>query len=211
MKSVVVILILLASGAHAQNWQEWTQQKETQQRYLQQQIGALQVYISYVKMGYNVVNTGVTTIKKIKDGDFNLHRDVLSRLSGVNPHIKSYIKVADIIAYQLRIITDMKACLRGVRKAGQFSAAELEHCSMVITNLLQSSLENIDALLVLITDGSAKLRDDERIKRIDAIYADMQDKYAFCTSFSNEMGLLTAHRLREARDIQLSKLLNGLQ
>ena len=166
MKRLILILLLLPSLLFGQTWQEWTQQKETQQQYLKQQIAALQVYIGYAKTGYKVVSGGINAVKKIKDGDFNLHRDFISRLSGVNPKVKGYVKVADIIDYQLRIIKDMKECLRGVREARQFSEAELEYCIMVITNLLNSSLENIEALIDVITDGKSKMKDDERIKCI---------------------------------------------
>lgn len=211
MKCVIMIIMFLPVLCFGQNLEEWTQQKKTQEKYLKQQIAALQVYIGYLKTGYKVVNSGINTVRNIKKGDFNLHRDFISRLSGVNPKVKSYSKVADIIAYQIRIIKEMKECLRGVRDAKQFTESELEHCTMVINNLLASSLENIEELLEVITDGELQMKDDERIKRIDIIYADMQDKYAFCSSYSEEMALLTVHRMREWHEIDLSKKLNGLQ
>ena len=40
------------------------------------------------------------------------------------------------------------------------------------------------SLFGLITDGEQQMKDDERIKRIDKLYADMQDKQMFVQVFS---------------------------
>ena len=209
------VFILLLSGfslfAKAQNSEEWTQQKKTQKKYLLQQIAALQVYIGYAKKGYNVADKGLTTIRNIKNGDFNLHRDFFGALKQVNPKIKKYAKVADIIAYQVRIIKETKKTLEGIRETSQFTPDELDYCKIVFDNLLEDCLKSIDELFLLITSGELEMKDDERIKRIDAMYADMQNKYAFCSSFSEEMGLLSVQRVGEQIEINRSKILNGLQ
>jgi hypothetical protein len=206
-----LMFLLMPLSLFGQTTEELLQQKKTQEKYLKQQIAALQVYIGYAKTGYKTVNKGLTTVQNIKKGDFNLHRDFISSFSKVNPKIKGYAKVADIIAYQLRIIAATKEMLHGVKGAGQFASAELDYCSMVIDNLLNSSLDNIEELLTIITSGELSMKDNERIKRIDVLYADMQDKYSFVFSFSEEMALLTVQRMRESHDVNISKKLNGLQ
>ncbi len=55
------------------------------------------------------------------------------------------------------------------------------------------------------------MKDDERLKRIDALYNDMQDKYTFVQSFSNEAKLLATSRISEQNDIQTSRALNGVK
>lgn len=207
----ILLLLSISIFAKAQNWEEWTQQKKTQKKYLLQQIAALQVYIGYAKKGYNVANKGLTTIRNIKNGDFNLHRDFFGALKQVNPKIKKYAKVADIIAYQVRIMKETKKTLQGIRETGQFTKDELDYCKIVFDNLLEECLKSINELFLLITSGELEMKDDERIKRIDALYADMQNKYAFCSSFSEEMGLLSVQRVGEQIEINRSKILNGLQ
>ncbi len=211
MKILLFILLLCSQNLFGQNSEEWLNQKKTQEKYLKQQIAALQVYIGYAKTGYKIVNKGITTIQNIKKGDFNLHRDFITSFKSVNPRIKGYAKVADIISYQLRIIKQTKEMFLGAREAGQFTANEMNYCSMVISNLLNSSLDNIEELVTIITNGEFSMKDNERIKKIDALYADMQDKYSFVSSFSEELGLLTVQRMRELHDIDISKKINGLQ
>jgi hypothetical protein len=55
------------------------------------------------------------------------------------------------------------------------------------------------------------MSDDERIKSVDFIYNDMQDKLSFSKSFSFDAAMLAMQRNQEQTDIQVSKKLNGLQ
>lgn len=208
MKYALLILALVSTVAFGQHSEEWLNQKKTQEKYLKQQIAMLKVYIHHAKKGTEIVRAGLSTVNSIKKGDFNLQNDFISSFKQVNPTIKGYVKVAAIIAYQLRIITVSKEMLQGVREAGQFTGNEVAHCSNVCEKLLQRSLENIEELVTIITSSELSMKDDERIKRIDLLYADMQDKYAFVSSFSEEMGLLTVQRMRELREVDISRKLN---
>ena len=54
------------------------------------------------------------------------------------------------------------------------------------------------------------MKDDERIKRIDAIYDEMQDKQVFVQGFSKNTNGLALQRVNDAKDIVISKKLNAL-
>ena len=138
-------------SSSAQTTDEWLNQKATQKKYLLQQIAALQVYIGYAKKGYNIVSGGVNTIRNIKNGDFNLHRDFFNRLKNVNPAIRWYAKVADIIAYQVKIIKQTKITIQQIRETKQFTEAELDYCKMVFDNLLDECMKTAEELILVTT------------------------------------------------------------
>lgn len=204
MKKVFVIVLACLIASVSANAQ-------TQKKYMLQQIAALQVYIGYAKKGYNIASKGINTVRNIKNGDFNLHRDFFSSLKNVNPKISKYVKVADIIAYQIRIVKNTKQTLQIIRETKQFTTEELEYCKKVFDNLLDQCVKTIDELLLVTTPGKLEMKDDERLKKIDRIYSDMQDKYSFCSSFSDEMGMLALQRLSEQTEITQSKILNGIK
>lgn len=210
------ILLLATAGlfaflsSNAQTADEWLNQNSTQKKYLLQQIAALKVYLGYAKKGYTIVTSGVTTIRNIKNGDLNLHRDFFNRLKNVNPAIRKYAKVADIIAYQVKIIKQTKITIQQIRETKQFAEAELDHCKQVFDNLLNECMKTVEELILVTTSGKLEMKDDERLKRIDRLYADVQDKYSFACSFSEDMGLLAVQRLGEQMEINRSKLINGL-
>ena len=209
--SILPILCLVAASAAAQTTDEWFNQKATQKKYLLQQIAALQVYLGYAKKGYNIVNSGVNTIRNIKNGDFNLHRDFFNRLKNVNPSILKYAKVADIIAYQVKIIKQTKMTLQQIKETKQFTETEVDYCKQVFDNLLDECIKTVDELILVTTSGNLEMKDDERLKRIDSLYADVQDKYSFACSFSDDMGILAVQRLGEQMEINRSKLINGIK
>jgi len=82
---------------------------------------------------------------------------------------------------------------------------------MVFDNLLEECIKNVEELIMVIANGELEMKDDERVKRIDALYADMQNKHAFSSSFSEEMGLLSMQRLGEQIEINRSKILTSPQ
>jgi hypothetical protein len=214
MKKITILLVALfaiSNNIYSQTTAEWTQQKATQKKYLLQQIAALHTYISYAKKGYDIASQGVNTVRNIKQGIFNLHRDFFSSLKNVNPKISGYVKVTDIITLQLRIIKQTKQTIQGIIEPKQFTNEELEYCKQVFENLLDECTKTIDELIIVTTSRKLQMKDNERLKQIDNIYSNMQDKYSFCSSFSDEMGLLSVQRMGEQVEINRSKILNGLK
>ena len=212
MKIYILIPSLVFSVlVDAQTLAEWTQQKKTQIQYLLDQIAANKVCIDYLEKGYEIARTGLNTIQNIKKGDFNLHRDFFGSLETVNPKIKTYTRVADIIAYQVRIVKNISTTIKNLKESGQFNTDELDYSKAVFENLLDECVKNVDELYLVITSGDLQMTDDERIKRIDQLYTDMQDKYSFCQSFSEERSVLAMQRLGEQLEIKYSKQLNGVK
>lgn len=209
--SLIIVIVLCSQTLFAQNWQEWTRQKKTQIKYLQQQIAANKVYIEFLQKGYAITRNGLNAIQHIKDGDLCLHNDFFGSLKAVNPKIKASKKVSAIIALSVKIIRESNTGLQQARMMNQFTGEELNYCSKVFEDLKKDCLHRIDELFALITNRELMMRDDERIKRIGGLYADVQDKYGFCTSFNNEMKLLAVQRIQVQVEIDLSKRITVVQ
>jgi hypothetical protein len=209
MKRIILLSVIAALIFSKLN--ELLNQKSTQKKYLLQQIAALQVYIGYAQKGYNIVSSGLNTIRDIKKGEFNLHNTFFNSLKSINPKISRYAKVADIISYQVRIIKLVKQTLQSIREANQFTTVEAAYCKKVFDNLLDDCVESIDELLAVITPDKFTMKDNERLTRIDKLYLDMQDKFTFCNVMSEDIGLLALQRMSEKIEINQSKLINGIK
>lgn len=206
MKAILISLLLLGTAtANAQNWNEWFNQKETKTKYLLKQIAGLKIYLDYAEKGYNIANHGLQTIHSIKKGDFNLHNDFFNSLKQVNPSIQNWSRVADIIAMQIKIVKQIKSVLSSINRDAQFTSNEIDYCKAVFERLSEDCLEDINELMIVTTARKLEMKDDERIKRIEKIFLDMQDKYAFVSSFGNEMKVLSVQRLNEKKEINFSK------
>ncbi|HEX8355812.1 MAG TPA: hypothetical protein VF610_00285 [Segetibacter sp.] len=210
MKWIISILLAcLPYFGGAQTWAEWTRQKKTQRKYLAQQIAALQVYFDYAKKGYGISDKGLRLIQSCKKGDFDLHQTYFNSLKVVNPKIKNWQKVVSIIIGHFQIVKQTKGALYSIQQNGQCTSAEIASCKNTIDNLLADCLTAVEDLLNLLSDTAFQMTDDERMKGIDRLYADMQDKKTFTASFLRDMELLSIGRMVEAVEIKRSRILNG--
>lgn len=208
---ILVLFVILSSGTKAQTFAEWFHQSATQKKYLLKQIAGLQVYIGYIQKGYSIAKQGLNTISDIKHGEFNLYKNYFSSLKEVNPKIKNYSKVADIILLQMNSVKVYKEAAKQIKQSKSFSATEITYINSVFERLLDDCTKTIDELITVTTSGQLEMKDDERLKRIDRLYNDMQTNYVFVQSFSDEAKLLVVSRIREQNDIQSSRIINGLK
>lgn len=213
MKKILIVswILSLSLGVKAQTFKEWFEQKKTQIEYLVNQIAALEVYTNTIEKGYSIAHEGLTVIGNIKKGDFSLHSEYFSSLNRVNPQIKAYWKIADIIQTEVNI---MKCCSRQnkmLHSSGAFTSGEVIYCSSVFTNLLDGCNDIIDQLIAITTNGRLQLKDDERIERIDELHAQIKDRDKFMRSFGSEILLLAIQRTRDQNDVKASKSLLGIQ
>nr|WP_315200682.1 hypothetical protein [uncultured Flavobacterium sp.] len=204
MKRIIVLLFiayLITGGLQAQN---------KQQKVLLLQIAALQVYIDYAKKGYTVVKKGLHFIGDVKKGEVNLHSDYFSSLRKVNPKIKNYVKVAEIISMQVQIIKTYKKTFEGLRNDDLFHGDELDYIQRSFDRLLDNCNATLNELVEVTTDAKLEMKDDQRIERIDGLHRMMMDDYAFSQSFCKQASLLSLSRIKENDDAKWSKALHGL-
>ena len=214
MKKILLFLLLFASAAgslQAQTFAEWFRQKKTQEKYLLQQIAALQVYIGYAQKGYKIAKEGLSTIGGLTRGEFNLHADYFNSLKVVNPEIKHHAKVAEITGLQVKIVQNYNSTYRKLQSTDAFSNDELNYIRSVFSSLLDDCEKTLDNVIAVTTDGKLEMKDDERMERIDKLYLDMQDKLTFCNSFSNDAKLLAVSRIKAQTEVKTSRAFYGIK
>lgn len=212
MKKLLVFCCLLSYSLclHAQTWDEWFNQKNTQVKYLVQQIAALQMYETYLHKGYSIVRDGTKLIGDVKQGDFDLHSGHFVSLSSINPSISRGKQVADAIHYGYAIEKNIKG-IRSLRNDASFTASERQYIAGVVAQLEKDCAGQLDALSDITTAGKLPMSDDERLQRIDQIKEELREQYRFCLHFQSELQVLLAQKTKETEDIQTIRKLNALQ
>jgi hypothetical protein len=204
MKKVILILVL--AGLSIQNLQAQAKWRKE----LLLQIAALQVYIDYAKKGYNVVKKGLNFIGDVKKGEVNLHSDYLGSLKKINPKIKKYSRVGEIVLLQLKIIRISNNTFRQLKQDDLFHGDELDYIERSFDRLFENCNRTLDNLLMVTMDAKLEMKDDERIERIDNLYKTMISDYEFCLSFSNEVKILSLSKVNEKNNVERIRTLNGL-
>jgi hypothetical protein len=93
-------------------------------------------------------------------------------------------------------------------KSGNFSGQELNYFEKVYGNLLNQSLRNLDELTMVITADKLRMSDDDRLKAVDDIYEQMQDKLLFIRNFNASSNVLALQRAKEKNDADASRALH---
>lgn len=204
MKKVILILVL--AGLSIQNLQAQAKWRKE----LLLQIAALQVYIDYAKKGYNVVKKGLNFIGDVKKGEVNLHSDYLASLKKINPKIKKYSRVGEIVLLQLKIIRISNNTFRQLKQDDLFHGDELDYIERSFDRLFENCNRTLDDLSMVTMDAKLEMKDDERIERIDNLYKTMISDYEFCLSFSNEAKILSLSKVNEKNNVERIRTLKGL-
>lgn len=187
------------------------QSAEVQQLVLNvEKLAQLKQILTGMKKGYQVLSNGYGKIKNISEGNFKVHDVFLSGLMAVNSELRKYRKVADIIRYQATILSEYKSAYNHFRQGGRFTPDEIIYLSKVYSNLFDRSLENLDELTLVLTASELRMSDDERLKAIDRLYTDMQDKLSFLRSFNRKTATLDRSRQMQQQENADIKKLYGL-
>ena len=206
--SLALCICLITSG-YAQTLDEWFNQKATQKKYLIQQIAALQVYIGYLQKGYSIARKGLNTIGNIKTKHFSLDKDFFASLHSINPKVRQYTKVADIISLNIRIVRQYKQAIKDSRQSKWFNSNELDYMNVVFEKLIEGCTALTDELFVVLAPDKLQMSDDERISRIDRIYRDMQERFVFACSFNKDARILSLQRSNEQKELNIVRRLYG--
>jgi len=166
-----------------------------------EKLAQLKNILTDLKKGYEIVSGGYTAIKNISEGNFNLHNVFLNSLLEVSPTVKKYKRIADIVSTQLRIVSGYKTVLRQLKASGKFTIDEMGYIQHVYSNLLNQSLKNLDALVVIVTANKMRMSDDERMSAIDAVWKEADNEYNFLQHFNNQAKVLALQRAKEQNDI----------
>jgi hypothetical protein len=151
---------------------------------------------------YKIITDGYNRVQGVVNGNYKIHQVFLDGLYQVNPSIRNYKRVSDIIIYQGQIIKEYKRAYNRFKETGVFGHPEIIYMGEVYGNLLDQSLKNLDELSLILMSGTLRMSDDERLSAIDRIHQEMLDKLAFLRAFNNKTSILAMQRQRQKQDIK---------
>jgi DNA repair ATPase RecN len=163
-----------------------------------------------MKTGYQILDKGYSTIKNVSQGNFSMHQLFLDGLWAVSPAVMQYGRIADIVSNQVQLVKEYKNAFTRFKGNGMFKPDEINYIGSVYDNLFNESLHNLDALANVITANKLRMSDDERIKAIDKINADMEDKLQFLRTFNNSTSALAIQRQKAQNEVSATKGLYGI-
>lgn len=203
MKTILIILFLSIGTLRAT-----AQVEELAQLALNiEKLAQFKQILSDLKKAYQILYGGYNTIRNISEGNFTLHQGFLDGLFQISPAVKQYKKTGEIITLQVQLVKEYKNAYARFRHNNWFAKNEIDHIGMVYSRLFKQSVENLDALINVITANKLRMSDDERLSAIDQIFARMQEKTVFLRNFNNSTSVLGIQRSRDQNDVEAMRRL----
>lgn len=191
---LIIVLVSLMLSTRAQSI---FRQNATQRKYSLQQIISLQAHILQLKKGYDIAKKGYNTIQSVKNGEFSLHNVFISDLKIVNPKIKRYARVADIVSNQVSILKVCNHNIKRARSSHRFRPSEIAAITEISTTLLNEVAKTIDQLAAIVLNGKYEMTDDERIIRIDRLYTLSTQQRDASLKISQQLNFIDRNRLQQ--------------
>jgi hypothetical protein len=200
-----MVLLISVQFAHAQSFSfsDLFGQANKQKNYYMQQIVAFNAFESELKQGYGVIKNGLSGIASINIAELNAHNTYYKSLAQPSSTVTKNTQVQDILQWQTDITTSFSQSFTGL------TPDEQSYISIVQTNLLNACNTDLTDLQNLLANGTLQMTDDERLKRLAKIHADMLDKYQFSQSFTGSVKLLAAQRQQGVNETQTLMNLYG--
>ncbi|MCR8556942.1 TerB family tellurite resistance protein [Mucilaginibacter sp. BJC16-A38] len=174
-----------------------------------QKLDQFKSILTDMEKGYADLSAGYGVVKGIAQGNFNLHEVFLDGLYLVSPVVRQYVRVADILTAEERILSEYKTAYSRFAASNKFNPHELDYLLSVYNQLTKLALQNVTNLLNVMTDSKLRMSDAERLAAIDRIYRDTGDKLTFLESFNRKTMMLQMQRTKEQNENQTLKNLYG--
>lgn len=211
MMKTIVLLISLISLSMSPMKHAAAQSTEAAQLLLNvEKLAQFKQILKDMKKGYQILDGGYNTVKDITEGNFSIHKIFLDGLMQVSPTVRKYRRIVDIIDFQIILIREYKNAFERFKRDSNFAPEELAYLGRIYDNLFKQNLRNIDELTNVITANKLRMSDDERLKAIDTIYEDMQDKLIFLRHFNNNTTVLAVQRAKEKNDVKTIGQIYGI-
>lgn len=204
MKKIILIcyLAFLSLPAPAQTFEEWWKQKDTQMKYLAEQIAALGAYSAVLKEGYEIVSQGLGLVHSIQNGDYGQHQGYFNSFSTVNPRIKNHPS-ADRVARLYSKTFQLNQQIPGkLFPSPYLSESEEQVIRHVLTQIQKDSNQILSELETILSDGRLQMNDTDRSQAITSLNQRMEEVYSFTIGFFHDCQILQTQRLKESQAIK---------
>ena len=205
-----VALLLCAVQSQGQTFDEWFEQNKTRKKYQEQQIGELQIYLGVLEKGYSIVESGLSTIKGIKSGEFNLHNSFYTSLWTVSPAVAGMAEVTEIVALQVAMVNRFSSALSRYRASPGLRSDELAYLTVVYGEIVKEGLADVTFLGQLLTDNTLEMSDDERMVKVLAVDSRTRQRYRATVDVTESADGIVAQRTGQGRDAGSVSRLYGL-
>lgn len=199
---LICYLAFLSLNSHAQTFAEWWKQKETQKRYLVEQIAALSVYGAVLREGYETVSKGLGLVHALQDGDYSQHQGYFNSFSSVNPQIKNHPEAEQALKIYVKTKQLTQQIPGKLFPSQYFTGPEEQVIRHVLLAIQKDSEQLLTELEELLEEGRLQMSDTDRLKQLSGMNHRMQEVYRYTVRFYQDCRDISLFRQKDSQSIR---------
>jgi hypothetical protein len=159
-----------------------------------QQIAALELLLSRQQKGYQIIESGLSSIGSITGDEFTLHQDYFTSLASVNPAINQTPEPAVFLSTESQNLNGLTAALARWRQSRWLTFTDFSYITRMSSVIVTMATLQISAFSALTSNDNLTMTDDRRIVMISQLYSQAQSLYNNSQVFINKVNTLIFNR-----------------
>lgn len=155
--------------------------------------------------------TNLTDISGWLDKEKQLYAGYYKELQTVRGVIAGYELVKNVVARQRELVSEYRQAYRLFRQDKHFSATELDYMGQVYNGILAQSADNLNEVLLAVSNLATQMSDGERLAIIHRSAAKLQVNLDDLRQFNYDAQQLSLGRANDQQERNNLKKLYGLQ
>ena len=140
----------------------------------------------------------------------DLYSNYFTELWKVKAVITDFRKITSIIASQAQLVSEYKTAYAQVKRDPHFTPSEVNHIYIVLTGIINESIQNIDQITKLLESFTVQMSDADRMRLIQHASDNIQREIGNLRAFNNQNAALSLQRATDQNDLNAVKQLYGL-
>ena len=167
--------------------------------------------LSNMYNGYQTLAKGYDQITSLAKGNFDLHKNYLDQLLQVSPQIMNSSVLQGILDKRSAVGLESASAYWQYVRSGLFTNTELMNLKAQFDSFNAVVLRKIDQLNKVLTPGSLRMSDSERISAIERVDRDVGEALGSVRALVKEQNAVAALRGLQKKEISSMRSLYGLK
>jgi hypothetical protein len=152
----------------------------------------------------------LTEISEWTDKQRKLYGDYYDELWKIKSAISYYQRIKDLTVRQAQLVGEYQKAWGLFHSDKHFNAGELAHMQEVYSGILESSVRNLDQIMLVINSFKTQMTDEQRLELINAAGDRLDENFTDLKQFNTQNLMLTLQRGKEQGDVNQIKALYGI-
>jgi hypothetical protein len=175
-----------------------------------QKLSSIKSTLQDMYKGYESLRQGYTRVRDIARDNFNLHQLFLDGLWVLSAAVRNDPRIEVIIETEYHLVAIYQAASSRLAGSTAFTPQELDYILSAFSAVLDRSLQSMQELTMVTTDGQLRMSDDQRLQVITRIDTETRAQLSSLQQFDNSLTVQAAQRQKEANDINTLKSIYGI-